>query len=160
MPHSTVADEDHTMSDPPPSSPPIQSSMAEAVSDTLNPASDSGMEADDQVHLLKLFDKDNILSDDDEFAYTSSAAIAKNMSNLAIPSSSPPPRSIQIEAGSRYTDPDIMLAFYRRLFPFRYLWQWLNHGVKPSADTANREIAYNLRNDIYLRYQSYVTSDL
>ena len=134
--------------------------MAEALPDTLSPASDPGMEPDDQVILEKLFSEDNVQSDEDEYAYSSSAAIAKNMSNLAIPGSSPPPRSIQMEAGSRYTDPDVMLAFYRRLFPFRPLWQWLNHGIKPSPDTANREIAYNLRNDIYLRYQSYISPEL
>ena len=53
-----------------------------------------------------------------------------------------------------------MLAFYQRLFPFRYLFQWLNHSVKPSNDFGHREFAFTLQNDVYLRYQSFLTSDL
>ncbi|PYH40266.1 DNA primase subunit PRI1 [Aspergillus saccharolyticus JOP 1030-1] len=57
-------------------------------------------------------------------------------------------------------DTDTMLAFYQRLFPFRYLFQWLNHGIVPSPDFGNREFALTLQNDAYLRYQSYATADL
>lgn len=57
-------------------------------------------------------------------------------------------------------DTDTMLAFYQRLFPFRYLFQWLNHGIIPSSDFGNREFALTLQNDAYLRYQSYATADL
>lgn len=53
-----------------------------------------------------------------------------------------------------------MRAFYQRLFPFRYLFQWLNHGIVPSPDFGNREFALTLQNDAYLRYQSYATADL
>lgn len=53
-----------------------------------------------------------------------------------------------------------MLAFYQRLFPFRYIFQWLNHDIVPSADFGNREFAVTLQNDAYLRYQSYATADL
>lgn len=66
-------------------------------------------------------------------------------------SSAPPPAKV---------DTDTMLAFYQRLFPFRYLFQWLNHGVVPSPDFGNREFALTLQNDAYLRYQSYATADL
>jgi len=53
-----------------------------------------------------------------------------------------------------------MRAFYRRLFPFRYLFQWLNHSASPSNDFAHREFAFTLPNDAYLRYQSFVSADL
>ena len=52
-----------------------------------------------------------------------------------------------------------MLAFYQRLFPFKPLFQWLNHSFKPSNDTAHREIAFTLQNDAYMRYQSYPTAE-
>jgi len=53
-----------------------------------------------------------------------------------------------------------MYAFYQRLFPFRYLFQWLNHSVKPSNDFGHREFAFTLQNDAYLRYQAFPTADL
>jgi len=53
-----------------------------------------------------------------------------------------------------------MRAFYQRLFPFRYLFQWLNHSASPSNDFAHREFAFTLPNDAYLRYQSFVSADL
>lgn len=53
-----------------------------------------------------------------------------------------------------------MKAFYAHLFPFRYLFQWLNHSVSPTNDFAHREFAFTLPNDAYLRYQSFPTNDL
>jgi DNA primase small subunit len=53
-----------------------------------------------------------------------------------------------------------MLAFYQRLFPFRPMFQWLNHGIVPSPDMINREFAVFLQNEAVLRYQSYATADL
>lgn len=53
-----------------------------------------------------------------------------------------------------------MVAFYQRLFPFRYLFQWLNHSLKPSNDFLNREFAFTLSNGAYLRYQSFSSGDL
>ncbi|KAI5308193.1 hypothetical protein KEM55_006325 [Ascosphaera atra] len=54
---------------------------------------------------------------------------------------------------------EMMFAFYQRLFPFNTLFQWLNHGVKSSPDFGNREFAFTLQNDAYLRYQSFLTAD-
>lgn len=66
----------------------------------------------------------------------------------------------EFATGVSYTDPEVMQSFYQRLFPFRFLFQWLNHAIKPSNDFAHREFAFTLQNDAYLRYQSFTTGDL
>ena len=53
-----------------------------------------------------------------------------------------------------------MRIFYQRLFPWRQLFQWLNHSPTPTNDFGHREFAFTLQNDAYLRYQSFPTSDL
>lgn len=53
-----------------------------------------------------------------------------------------------------------MRAFYQRLFPFRYFFQWLNHSAVPTNDFAHREFAFTLSNDALQRYQSFATADL
>ena len=50
-----------------------------------------------------------------------------------------------------------MLVFYQRLFPFRYLFEWLNHSPNPTKAFTNRELAFTLQNDVYLRYLSFAT---
>ena len=113
---------------------------------TTNSESKSGIKLED------LFEQDD---DDEEFPSSLGPVIH---------SSSPPPASsadIPLSAPSEnYSDAQIMLQFYSRLFPFRQLFQWLNHGIKPCADFANREFALTLPNDAYLRYQSYPSADL
>ncbi|KAI1080995.1 prim-pol domain-containing protein [Whalleya microplaca] len=58
------------------------------------------------------------------------------------------------------SDPELMRLFYQRFFPWRYLFQWLNHSPTPTNDFGHREFAFTLQNDAYLRYQSFPTSDL
>ncbi|PWY72782.1 DNA primase subunit Pri1 [Aspergillus eucalypticola CBS 122712] len=98
------------------------------------------------VKLEDLFNDD----DDDEYPTSSSPETQNGASSAPAPAAAP---------GSQ-VDTDTMLAFYQRLFPFRYLFQWLNHGIVPSPDFGNREFALTLQNDAYLRYQSYATADL
>jgi DNA primase small subunit len=57
-------------------------------------------------------------------------------------------------------DEDIMQLFYSRIFPWRYLFQWLNHSPQPTTDFAHREFAFTLENDAYLRYQSFPSHDV
>ncbi|KAL8243838.1 hypothetical protein R6Q59_010096 [Mikania micrantha] len=107
----------------------------------------------DKVALENMFDND---ASDDEFP-------ASSASNL--PSSSPAGHAPAVQPTvtahtESYSDPNVMLQFYSRLFPFRTLFLWLNHSPKPSPDFANREFALTLSNDAYLRYQSYPTADL
>ncbi|RDW86758.1 DNA primase subunit PRI1 [Aspergillus mulundensis] len=96
------------------------------------------------VKLEDLFDDD----DDDDNEFPASSAPVETKTEEA-----PGPAPVQV-------DTETMLAFYQRLFPFRYLFQWLNHGIVPSPDFGNREFALTLQNDAYLRYQSYPTADL
>lgn len=49
------------------------------------------------------------------------------------------------------TTPDLMLAFYRRLYPFKSLFTWLNHEHAPSKLFTNREFAFTLKGDVYIR---------
>ncbi|KIY03076.1 uncharacterized protein Z520_01543 [Fonsecaea multimorphosa CBS 102226] len=111
------------------------------------------------VALEDLFDDDD---DDDDLESALHPSSAAN-----IPSSPPlqsaPGSSVGATAATQqesYSDPTIMKQFYARLFPFRSLFQWLNHSPKPGPDFTNREFALTLSNDAYLRYQSYPTADL
>lgn len=58
------------------------------------------------------------------------------------------------------SDPDVLRSFYQRLFPWRQLFQWLNHGPTPTTSFTNREFALILDNDAYLRYQSFPTAEV
>ncbi|KAF7717022.1 DNA primase small subunit [Penicillium ucsense] len=130
MPHSVSADSSHRDEEDLPDAP-------------------SGGEKDVAgVKLEDMFD-----DEDEDFP----ASNAQDMKMESSPAPSPAGAPTATPAG---VDTDVMLAFYQRLFPFRYLFQWLNHGVVPTKDFGNREFALTLQNDAYLRYQSYPTADL
>ncbi|KAH9462386.1 hypothetical protein MJO29_002904 [Puccinia striiformis f. sp. tritici] len=54
-------------------------------------------------------------------------------------------------------DPHVMMNFYRRLFPWKPLFLWLNQDHVPNYLFTHREFAITLQNDAYLRYNSYST---
>ncbi|KAK3904655.1 hypothetical protein C8A05DRAFT_42320 [Staphylotrichum tortipilum] len=88
-------------------------------------------------------------SDDDEF-----------------PSASPPVGAQEQETGSADgadnadANFELLRTYYQRFFPWRYMFQWLNHSPNPTNDFKHREFSLWLHNDAVLRYQSYSTSDL
>ncbi|RQM06225.1 hypothetical protein DH86_00003342 [Scytalidium sp. 3C] len=103
---------------------------------------------------VKLEDLFADVDSDDEFSSSKKEAVEA-------PSSPQGPLSpVHIGPSSRASDPEVMRSFYQRLFPWRYLFQWLNHSPTPTADFGHREFAFTLQNDAYLRYQSFPTSDL
>ncbi|CAL5866248.1 uncharacterized protein PFLUO_LOCUS455 [Penicillium psychrofluorescens] len=114
--------------------------------DEVMPDAPAAAENDTGVKLEDMF------NDDEDEEFPASSAPDTKME-------SPPSEEVPAPAPSG-VDTDIMLAFYQRLFPFRYLFQWLNHGIVPTRDFGNREFALTLQNDAYLRYQSYPTADL
>ncbi|KAJ5115042.1 hypothetical protein NUU61_000801 [Penicillium alfredii] len=98
---------------------------------------------------------EDMFNDDENDEFPASSAPDVKMESPPAPEIAEPPAP-----APSGVDTDVMLAFYQRLFPFRYLFQWLNHGIVPTRDFGNREFALTLQNDAYLRYQSYTTADL
>lgn len=51
-----------------------------------------------------------------------------------------------------------MRIFYQRLFPWRYMFQWLNHSPTPTNDFMHREFSL-WTGDVVFRYLSYKDYD-
>ena len=134
--------------------------LALAVADAVNDSSDK----ENQKCLEDMFDDDS--DDDNEFSSSAPPANGDDNSQQQRLVTSPLRSSSALTTFSKpapfakYSDQDVMRAFYQRLFPFRYLFQWLNHSPSPTNDFAHREFAFPLPNDAYLRYQSFPSADL
>jgi hypothetical protein len=53
----------------------------------------------------------------------------------------------------------VMQTYYSHLFPFKQLFLWLNQDHTPTRNWTHREFAFTLRNDAYLRYNSFSTGE-
>ncbi|GMK55912.1 hypothetical protein CspeluHIS016_0209680 [Cutaneotrichosporon spelunceum] len=52
----------------------------------------------------------------------------------------------------------VMTMFYKRLFPYKPFFRWLNQSDAPGKLWTHREFAFTIENDVYIRYNSYSTA--
>ncbi|KAG9103821.1 hypothetical protein FRC06_007799 [Ceratobasidium sp. 370] len=64
-----------------------------------------------------------------------------------------------VSAEEDASSPQVTLAFYRRLYPFKPIYNWLNQDHAPSRLITNREFALTLQGDVYLRYNSFANAE-
>jgi DNA primase small subunit len=121
-----------------------------------DPPSDGSDKEDRKAALEDMFDDDD---DDDEFlsSMVETTEAQKLVLRVSFRRYWQYRQSLQ---AVDHNDPEVMRIFYQRLFPFRHVFQWLNHSAAPGIDMAHREFAFTLPNDAYLRYLSFPTADL
>ncbi|KAH8840480.1 hypothetical protein MCOR27_006467 [Pyricularia oryzae] len=143
---------------PPTSNDTKQSPSEDIVMEDTEAVPPKQEESQSEEQIKKEVKLDELFADDDsdeEFPSSRPVEDSKPSSPPAAPSS-----SFNLSSTLHASDPEVMRSFYQRLFPWRYLFQWLNHSPNPTNDFAHREFAFTLQNDAYLRYQSFTTSDL
>ena len=152
MPHAISPENDETMEDMEITSAPLATPDDNDEMDTSEPPASSpptmptaSAPTTTATSLDDLFDDDD---DDDEFSTSIPTQPSQQQPVAAGPSK------------GQFSDPTTLRQFYSRLFPFRPLFQWLNHSATPSPDFQNREFAFVLPGGAYIRYQSFHTADL
>jgi DNA primase small subunit len=62
-------------------------------------------------------------------------------------------------ADSTEISPEVMLQFYRMLYPFKSIFTWLNQEHIPKDLFTHREFAFTIQGDVYLRYNCFANAD-
>ncbi|SRR5258707_15292492 len=68
----------------------------------------------------------------------------------------------QLTALMSSVDAQVTLTYYRRLFPFKSIYTWLNHRHPPTRLWTNREFAFTVNGangEAYLRWLSFANAD-
>lgn len=57
------------------------------------------------------------------------------------------------------SSPEVTLAYYRHLYPFKQISAWLSQSHTPTKMLTHREFAFTLPGEVYLRYQSFANHE-